>query len=53
MSESEILQKFNKEYPDNQSLQGARNQREQAMMAWETLDEPLEEQDEVEDIRNL
>ena len=33
MSESEILQKLNKENPDNQPLPGTRILREQAMMA--------------------
>ena len=36
--------------PDNQPSPGTRNLREQAMMAWETLDEPGEEQDEVKSI---
>ena len=53
MSESGILQKINKEDPDNQSSPGTRNLREQAMMAWETLDEPLEKQDEVESTGNF
>ena len=46
MSESEILQKLNKDNTDNQPSKGTRNPKEQAMMVWEILDETLEEQDE-------
>ena len=53
MSKSEIFQKLNKENTDKPPLKRTRNPREQAMMAWETLDEPSEEQEKIETIDNL
>ena len=38
---------------DIQPSKRTRNPRQQAMMAWETLNEPLEEQEEIETIDNL